>query len=66
VPRLLAARDEYPDADYVARVFHCSTCSSIDAAVAPRDELPSNYPCPFCGRPQVPVSPLLTHLGTEP
>lgn len=59
-------RARFPRADYVGRVFFCVRCSSLDGAVAPRRELPPNYGCLSCGRPQTAVTSLLRVRGADP
>jgi hypothetical protein len=51
-------RRRYPLDDYAARVYHCGGCDSIDGAVGPAAELVDDYPCPECGRPQLPILPV--------
>jgi len=51
------ARAEF-GADYAGRVYHCAACSSLDAVCAPADELVDDYPCPSCGDPQTPITPV--------
>lgn len=49
-------RKAHPMDDYAGRIYYCGHCKSFDAAAAPADELPDDYPCSSCGRPQLPVT----------
>lgn len=54
IVKLQAARALYPRDDYSARLYHCRSCDSVHACVAPRVDLIDGYPCPHCKRPEVP------------
>lgn len=62
---LVYARAAFPEHDYCGRLYWCSECQQLDAAVAPADELPDDYGCPSCHEPQEPVSPLLDLDGVR-
>ena len=57
------ATDVYPDDDYCGRLYRCTSCDLLDMTVAPAIDLIDGYPCPQCGTPSRPVSPLLEPGG---
>lgn len=63
--QLLVMREVYPALDYCARVYYCVRCRHIDIAAAPADDLPSDYACPACERPQEALSPVLDVQGVR-
>lgn len=63
--QLVAARQMFPADDYCARLYYCIRCQQLDGAVAPADELPDDYACPSCKRPQEPAGPLLDLNGVR-
>lgn len=46
---LRMARTLHPEIDFSARVYKCERCGTLNAAIAPRDELVDDYGCPECG-----------------
>ena len=56
-------RRDFPGQRYAARLYRCAWCVTIDAAVAPTDELPDDYPCPACGRAQTPLTDASEHVA---
>lgn len=57
---LATARRMFPGVDYAARMYFCEGCRSLNGAVAPRQELGDEYPCPVChatSTAMVPVAP---------
>jgi hypothetical protein len=62
---LVGARQRFPGDDYCARVYYCVKCRHLDGAIAPAEDLPDDYACPSCKRPQQAIGPLLDLQGVR-